>query len=754
MRELRLRYFIDLASNIGARARQDAKTVEESQQRMQGAVAGTKRRLDDWNATASRSASQTTRMKAAVEGLTNRYTALDRVMNRWGANTSTQRQVGFMRSLAGAIDQTQARAAKLAQTMSSGLGKVQSGFMAGAAGAYTIGAALKKPVDYDTRLRSVTATALAGKGIEELRSGRGDVNATIIDTVRRAPGATRDGTLGAFEKLVGTGEFSLDESKSLLPTIMRTSVASSADPADLVMAAEKMKKNLQLSPDQVGLALAKVMRAGQEGGFEIKDSAKWIPELLPFMKGYKGMDAVEQLVTMLQQVRATAGSNDGAANNLKNFLQKIGADSTRKDFKKQGFDLDAEMAKGVLAKQTPVETYMQLLDKVMAKNDPEGKARQAMKKADMASSPEERERQYEDIKKIHQDSAVSKIINDLQEFGGYEGLKRTKDYGTKVLSAVQQESGGAVSTGFQFMSEGTGAKMTLAENNKDIAASNALETVSGPLNKFLDGANSVAERFPVLATAAYGATVALGALSAATLLRGFAGGGGAAAGAAAASGAAAAASGGASASGAAAARASSILPVWGAAATAAPAAMGAGALGASVAGGLAVVGAPILGAGVYLSEKSNSREGLTGRVADRNARIGEVNEMIGLERQGGSQASVARLERELAQLTADRDRLSGKLNGLGAPITAGAPAGWRGKGFDDPRRLDMLTVSAPGKAAEQLAPGKSTEVKVGEGRIGIDVRVTDERTTATPTVTQQPSLVKIDAGSTNPGGLK
>ena len=41
MREMRLKYFISLASNIDAKARRDAQVVEQANKQMQGAVQGT-----------------------------------------------------------------------------------------------------------------------------------------------------------------------------------------------------------------------------------------------------------------------------------------------------------------------------------------------------------------------------------------------------------------------------------------------------------------------------------------------------------------------------------------------------------------------------------------------------------------------------------------------------------------------------------------------------------------------------------------
>lgn len=89
---------------------------------------------------------------------------------------------------------------------------------------------------------------------------------------------------------------------------------------------------------------------------------------------------------------------------------------------------------------------------------------------------------------------------------------------------------------------------------------------------------------------------------------------------------------------------------------------------------------------------------------------------------------------------------------------AALPQAPLGKGFVSGLavpQLDLLTLTAPGMGASSpLAAGKTTEVKVGEGRLAIDVRVSDDRVLAVPSIIQQPSLVKINAGGTNPGGFQ
>ena len=77
MRELKLKYFIELASNIGTKARAEAQALEQSQQAMQRAV-------DKTTATVGR---------------------LDSAFARFAANSATERQIGYMARLGAGIDQ-------------------------------------------------------------------------------------------------------------------------------------------------------------------------------------------------------------------------------------------------------------------------------------------------------------------------------------------------------------------------------------------------------------------------------------------------------------------------------------------------------------------------------------------------------------------------------------------------------------------------------------------------------------------------
>lgn len=688
MRELRLRYLINLVSDIGAKSKSDAQALEQAQKRMEEAMA------------------RTGRQAGALERV------IVRAMGMGGA--SAERHAERLAKLALRYQDLRKHAEGAHAAMSKAA-QLYGGAMAGGMAATAM---LQRPTDYDTRLRMATSTAFAGSDVAALRAGREQINALVVDAVRRAPGASRDSTLGAFEKLVGTGSFTYAESAALLPGVMRTSVASGADANDLVQAAEKMKVSLNLLPDQILTALAKVMRAGQEGGFEIKDSAKWIPELLPYMKGYQGMDAVEQLVTMLQQVRSTAGSNDTAANNLRNFLQKMSADSTAKDFdKKYGINLDAEMAKGIAAGQTPVATYMALFDRLIAKADPEGNARKAMATADASTTPEERTRRYEAIKERYAGSAVASIIADLQEFGGYEGLRRTAEYGKKTLEAVRSERGGTVDTGFAFMTEGIGAKAAALANERDIAATSALEAAGPALNGMLEAATKLTQAYPTMTTAVVGATGALGVFTAALGGAGLAG----------------------------------LLTGRAGAGVAGTVVAGGVAAGAKAVGRFAVNGRTLLGGsllGPLLGAGIDSYQVLTD---DQLSGAGKARGLAGAAAgaAGGWAGAAAGAGLGTMVMPGIGTAIGAGLGGLGGYLAGKGAMSWLWGA--NPAR-DYLSVTDPrGLELAKAGGGVPATVSLGEGRLSLDVRVSDERTTVNSSVTTPLPLIRLDAGNTNPG---
>lgn len=157
------------------------------------------------------------------------------------------------------------------------------------------------------------------------------------------------------------------------PVMAKAATATRASMDDLGSVAIALKDNLKVGEDGFESALNMLAYAGKRGQFEIRDMAKWLPALSPAFQalGVTGKEAVAEIGAALQIARKGAGSNDEAANNFKNFLQKITAPDTLKDFANAGIDLKKSMMNLRAEGMTPVQAMLEIITRYMGKKGPE-----------------------------------------------------------------------------------------------------------------------------------------------------------------------------------------------------------------------------------------------------------------------------------------------------------------------------------------------------------------------------------------------
>lgn len=157
------------------------------------------------------------------------------------------------------------------------------------------------------------------------------------------------------------------------PVMAKAATATRASMDDLGSVAIALKDNLKIGEQGFEGALNMLAYAGKRGQFEIRDMAKWLPALSPSFQalGVTGKEAVAEIGAALQIARKGAGSNDEAANNFKNFLQKITAPDTLKDFEKAGINLQQSMMNLRAQGMTPVQSMLEIITQYMGKKGPE-----------------------------------------------------------------------------------------------------------------------------------------------------------------------------------------------------------------------------------------------------------------------------------------------------------------------------------------------------------------------------------------------
>ncbi|MCD4501082.1 phage tail tape measure protein [Chromobacterium vaccinii] len=224
------------------------------------------------------------------------------------------------------------------------------------------------------------------------------------------------------------------------PVMAKAATATRASMDDLGSVAIALKDNLKVGEDGFEGALNMLAYAGKRGQFEIRDMAKWLPALSPSFQalGVTGKEAVAEIGAALQIARKGAGSNDEAANNFKNFLQKITAPDTLKDFANAGIDLKASMMNLRAQGLSPVQSMLAIITQYMQSKGPAaaGQFKQAM------AIKDDKERATA-LQRLSEAYKLGELFQDMQAMS----FIRPAIANQKEMKDIQQGSMGAADKG-------------------------------------------------------------------------------------------------------------------------------------------------------------------------------------------------------------------------------------------------------------------------------------------------------------------
>lgn len=437
-----------------------------------------------------------------------------------------------------------AAAAGRIEQLTRGIGRAVTAWGQGAAGLAAGRAVLADPIrqgmDYDRQLRNVANTAYAGQSIDARRAGMAQINTGVMAAIR-AGGGTREGTLGTLDRLVASGQYNAAGAIAELPTLNRFSTASAADSGALADIAIRARQNFRMGNTSDTLDMA--MRAGQLGGFELRDMARWLPQQMAAAStlGMGGASDFAALLAANQAAVTTAGSRDEAGNNLVNLLAKINSQDTSNDAKKLGIDLSGSLAAARANGTNALDAFVNLTDQIAGRDKRYIAARD---RARNATGTDQRAA-MESMVDLLQGSAVGKIVQDRQALMALVGILGNRD----SMKGIRGELGNARGTGadaFALMAESPSYKAELLAAEKANAMQTALDRINPILGTLAEQTAQLIQEFPNLSAAVIATTTALTALAAAAGVAAGVGvltkGGGAAA--AAGAGAAAAATAG------------------------------------------------------------------------------------------------------------------------------------------------------------------------------------------------------------------
>ena len=522
----------DEASRPIARAMQD---LEKNTQRAEKAVIGLSRESQRMTAareqlgvrserTIQREIQQT---EAAYKRLANSGTMTAREQTR--AYSAMREQVKELRREMTGVSQLQ-------RNFSAGSKVLASVAAGGIAGSAVLANPMRRVASYDMRLAQMANTAFNDTeengrklSVDEQIQRRRDGKAQLEGYIRAGTdeGGTRDDNAAALDKLIARGIFSPQEAGKLLPMISKAATAAGSSAEEMTGVVMAAVQNAKIPVDQIPKALGMALKAGQMGGFELKDMATWLPKMLAMggLSGLRGTDGLASILAASQLAVTAAGSTDEAGNNVVNFLQKITSSDTANDFKKissrtmgtakkgeKGVDLYGTLAQARKEGIDPVEAFTRLVRKV-AESDKEFTRLQ--RQAGDAKNDKEKSAMYGSMADILQARGVGKTLQDRQAMLALLPMLFDPKAYQKMKSGILGGSEQDVDINQRFIKEQAGFKFQQAENVKEQGQYDSI----GKFNNVVgDVAGKLAEygsQYPGLTASLVGATTAVSALAAA-----------------------------------------------------------------------------------------------------------------------------------------------------------------------------------------------------------------------------------------------
>lgn len=259
------------------------------------------------------------------------------------------------------------------QQIQQGKEGLKSGIGQAVAGVGAVAIPTKISADYQAIIRDIAIKADVANKPQEAQLTR-----TIIQTSQDT-GMGRNEVADLVNQLVGAG-MELDKALSYAPVAAKFAVGQGSGGEDTAKMIQALEQNAKISdPKVMEKALEAIAMQGQAGSFEASDMARWFPQLLAGMGKMEitGMDAVSQLGSMLQVQMKTAGGSDEAANNLKNWMEKIGSGEVVKAYKDAGIDYQASLSTGVQKGMSTLESSFELAMRYIKATDPAKAAKMA-----------------------------------------------------------------------------------------------------------------------------------------------------------------------------------------------------------------------------------------------------------------------------------------------------------------------------------------------------------------------------------------
>lgn len=688
MRELKLKYFIDLVSNLGPKAKADAKAMQEAQAVLNNAIVGTNNKFLDYNKLTLLAGKNTSTMQEVLTGATNKFAALDRAISHAGSNTSLERQTNYLRTLERAATAAGERVQILRRAMATGMDKAPELIMKAGVGAYAAERVLGAPIKAYTNLEEATtdlkiALMHRGGGVDKNFDA---ISKQAVNLGARLPGSTKD-YIGAATALAEQGvspaaiaNGGLESAANLgvllkmdrggaAETVAKIREAYSLKDEELPGLADTVQRNkfaFGLSPE--GIRLASAYSGSTLSMLGLSGSANLgrilTVEGISAQNGLGDSQFGTNFGMMLTQLQAGPAAVEAAKRGMKGRARQV--------MDKYGINFDFFDKNGALKQRNgdPIAGVIHELSQINRIPESDKESRLEIMKAVFG---QEGMRPAAILAKVGDqgyDAARARVADQAS-------LDERIAMASTTLAWKLEALGGTVENVQAAMAK------QLGEGLKPVT-DKANDVAGGPLQSLFDS-------HPVAGTAALGLGTA-GSIWAAIRTFGLG---------------------------------KSILARLAGGAAAEGAAGAAAAEGTAVAGGAGLLGGSALATG-----------GLTLAGAFTASQLWRVGSALSELHDIQSRQGVTLSPDAQARLHAMNSAAAARALGTGLPDAA-----------------SLMDINTPGGGAMPLLSGRS-QLQIGEGKLSVEVHVTDDRTSVSTSVPKQMSLVRIDGGATNPGGYR
>lgn len=694
--ELRLRYLVQLASNIGVVARQEAQQFEEANRRMQGATQRTGRDAG----------------------------ALDRTLRQLAAHTGLERQVGYLDRMAAGIDKVTAKAklmhSQMAQAMKDGgIGPMELA-ATGAAGYYGGKALMLPPIRAYADLEEATVGLKAA-----MLDNTGKIDKSFGNIVKKAeelgnqlPGTTKD-FFNSATQLIRQG---IDPGKvggGALEASAKFGVVMRMDQGQAARTIAKVREAYQLKEGELPQMADLMQRASFSAGIDPQDFLDVARYAAPTYNTMKltGLGNARKLLAVQGMAAGVGLESTSFGTNFAQMLSRLSqidsrvsknspdAKAVKSLFDQHGVDLSFYDKGGEFA---GIENMMKELSKLRGLSTLDKQHVAKVMFGDEAGRPAQ----------ILIDRGMEAYQEQLRKQDAQASLDQRLDVVVSSFAAKLEALGGTIENVMAKIATQTGE---------------SLKPVMDGANSFLSGVGSFVDANPAAGTVGLAGASLLGVA-------------GAMRGSSALFGAIKGMRGGGAAVGPAAAAAVASNPFRGLGVSIPPP-VPKPSMWSRIKGGSRWLGPAAAVAGFGLeSYDAITDEQLTAMGKARGVGIAAAGAGGAW---GGAAAGAALGTMVLPGVgTVAGGLLGGALGYWGGEKSMGWAWG------QDPKR-DFVRATAPnGAVLGQAAQGGVATVELGQGQLQINVQVSSDGTSSVSTsVTRELPLIRIDAGSTNPGSF-